>query len=156
MFRTHLRNLDRAVDQIDHLLRYALNLIAKDKGIFHARLDLKAIEHHSPFDLLDGQHPIAFCLQLLDHRPSHRRIRPLDRHLGTKSRLVNVACRRRSRNTAQIDFLDSKGVSRAEEGPHILHRTDIVQHHHYGHLLHRSKGFNRGTVQLFVGNFSHI
>ena len=56
---------------------------------------------------------------------------------------------------AQADALRGEGVARAEKGPHVLQRTDVVEHHRDGHLLHRGELSGRGTPQLLVGDFSH-
>ena len=82
-------------------------------------------------------------------------IAPRDGQFGAQRRLVDIAVGRRGRDAAQADALRGEGVARAEKGPHVLQRTDVVEHHRDGHLLHRGEFGGRRAAQLLVGYFTH-
>ena len=115
--------------QIDRLLPHALDLVAEDERIPHARLGTEVAEHRGPLDLLDGKDRAARGPQTVETLRRGGVIAPRDGQFGAQRRLVDIAVGRRGRDAAQADALRGEGVARAEKGPHVLQRTDVVEHH---------------------------
>ena len=53
------------------------------------------------------------------------------------------------------DPLHGESVARAEKGPDVLGRTNVVQHHRDRHLFHRGELLGRRPAEFFVGDFAH-
>ena len=56
---------------------------------------------------------------------------------------------------AALILAHGESIPRAEESPYVLQRTDVVEHHRDGHLLHRGEFGGRRAAQLLVGYFTH-
>ena len=150
-----LRDFDGPVAPVDGLLPHAVDLVAEDERITRPRIDGQRVEHRRALDLLDGQHLVAVGVQAVDTRFGGLVIAPRHGQLRAQRRFMDVAVGRHGRNPAQGDMLHGESVPRAEERPHVLQRTDVVEHDRNGHLLHRGELSGRGTPQLLVGDFSH-
>ena len=150
-----LRDFDGPVAPIDGLLPHAVDLVAEDERILHPRRGAKLIEHHGPLDLLHGVDRISFGTQLRNAPDGRSAITPGHGHLGPQSRFVDVTAGRSGGDAAQDDPLHGESVARAEKGPDVLGRTNVVQHHRDRHLFHRGELLGRRPAEFFVGDFAH-
>ena len=136
MFGAILREFDAAVSFVDHLLLHSFHFITQHHGIFTTLINNKVQQVNTTVNLLNCTYLIAIRLKVFNKVDNIINIFPFHRVLRAERRFVNIRTRRGGSDSAKVDFLYKKGVSRAEYRAYIVKAAHVVEHHYNMELVH--------------------
>ena len=153
-----LRDFQTAVAHVDHLLVYALHLIAHHGGETLEAPCVGSIfmEHRAALTLFHGAYLVAHPVELLHGIRGLFEIPPVHTVLRPERRLVNLGHRRLRGDAAEPYALYAEGIAAAEHGTHVVQRPYIVEHHDERHLATLLEVLHRHAVHLDSLQLSHF